>query len=176
MGNTAALYLSELWHNDSGFALSTSHTSTIGANTYTADIVNAAFQLAIWKLEYDAGTNAGSAGLTNADAFATAGSAISANTSTTWTTGNLRATGDANIIGLATYMLNHLAAVDATNEDSSLWALVSPAGQDQLFGNEVPTPNVNSNPVPEPASMVTWLLLGSVAGFAGMRRRRKIAA
>jgi hypothetical protein len=172
MGVTAANYIRELWYRDSGYALSTSATTSINSTVYTAAQVNAAFQLAIWKLEYDANSGAHAHGLTYAAGL---GSAI---TGVDWNdkTGNMYVSGGYNttITGLATYMLTQLTTPNATNT-ATLYALLSDTYQDQLFGPKVPTPNVGI-PVPEPASLVTWLLLGFVATSANLRRRGKAAA
>jgi len=173
MGTVAAGYMSDLW------AL---HFNTLpgGAETNARD--SGAFQLAIWKLEYDVlGGVAGGTGTKNGIQY-TAGVI----TGIDWTTGFVRATneGSQDELGIASAYL--IGLISNINADPLLRAMVSSSfdpnlnngsAQDQLFQT---TPggvgHPNTPPVPEPASMVCWLLMGTVAGGLRFARRRRRAA
>lgn len=155
MGSQAAGYLAELWAKHIQDATSSNNGS-------------GAFQLAIWKLEYD---------VLHASSSPAAPIQIvnGVITDVNWGTGSLQATGNQAELDLAkSYLMNLTSDASAAN----LRALISGNSngnyQDQLFA--VPGPN-SVFAVPEPAGILTWLLIGSVAGCASfVPRRRKTAA
>ena len=133
MGAVAAGLISELWTH----AFTNSMTPT----------ENSAFQLAIWKLEYDQG-------------------------STDWTTGYLRTdaiTAAGAVVTLATQWIN-----DVNNNVYAPTDLVALTDWDkQDFVGQ----GVAYESTPEPASLIVWSVLSaSVAGMALIRRRRGGAA
>jgi hypothetical protein len=132
----------------------------------SADLA-AAFQLAVWKLEYD-GRNTGVVD---------------------WSTGHIRASGTSGILATAAGWINSVStlhafdsalnAVLATNDTAlinaaytqaglvHLAALTSQSGQDQITPYDTGTSPFVS--VPEPGSMAVWGLL-AFAGIAFSRR------
>lgn len=155
MGSQAAGYLAELW----ALHIQDATSSNTGSG---------AFQLAIWKLEYD---------VLHASSSSTAPIQIVNGVikGVNWGAGSLLASGNQAELDLATsYLMNLTSDASAAN----LRALISGNSngnyQDQLFA--VPGPN-SVFAVPEPAGIVTWLLIGSVVGCAGLvPRRRKTTA
>ena len=140
------------------------------ANTYFADAgtaitgfdanqTAAAFQLAIWEIEYDGGSGTGkdtytSGGSTN---FLTAGLVKASGTGT-------EATG---AVTLANSWLNHFTAATSV---TSL-ALVSYGAQDQLIFNPSTTTTTTQTAVPVPAAFPAGVAL--LTGMFGARKLRR---
>jgi hypothetical protein len=111
-------------------------------NAVDRDTAAGAFQLAIWELEYDAGANA----------------------SNPFTTGALTVSGSLSnsVVTTATSWVQYIVNNQGTLPEARLVALSRPGDfQDQV--TELPTP--------EPASIVLWSMIGSIAGFRSWRRR-----
>lgn len=124
-----------------------------------ARIAAGAFQIALWKLEYDGASSNFATGrmrLTNAP------------------------TGDAaTMMANAASLLNQLALLPTNNDPNghpNVWALTNSGNQDQLYGIVVPA-EPQTSPVPEPASLIVWsVLAGGTAGFAVAGKRRRATA
>lgn len=138
-------------------ALYNAHTDAFGNFTGAGSIggssVDAgAFQMAIWKIEYDSATQFN--GSTFNPNFTT-GRMISQNPSSAETI-------------LATQWLTGLQKAPVTN----VYALISTTGQDQAVIGLAILPAAPA--VPEPASLVVWsLLAGGSAGLAVARKRQQ---
>jgi len=152
MGAAAAGYIADLWNKYYNAATNSPSGQTINAHLYSQSDLSGAFQLAIWKLEYDTAT----AGTTGALKFS--GNEI---TGVSWTKGNLLVTGNQAELDLAAHFLTDL--VPSSNDGLRVLISGDHNGdfQDQLFA------------VPEPASLAVWLVVGSVGGWAGVFRRRR---
>ncbi|MGQ0634156.1 MAG: hypothetical protein ACT4QC_06085 [Planctomycetaceae bacterium] len=151
LGSVASAMIKWLW--DKHFDEIFTQTTAALRNGYAG-----AFQLALWELEYDKPTTAA----TNY-----------------FTTGDLRATGNQNVGSTTLFALAKGWISEAINDYNdhgdtaavSLLALTKRRFQDQLVEYVRPTtPDVD--PVPEPASMAIWLLVGSGLAFQGRRMRR----
>ena len=104
MGATKANAIEELWAQDYAYIANPT-------NSYTADINAAAFQLAIWKIEYDWGT-------ANFDNFSA---------------GNFRAENNDSAITLAMTWLDYLHSNPGSVTPANLVALSDPNLQDQVM-------------------------------------------
>ncbi len=175
MGSTAADLIQQLYNN---YASNFATASPGGASLFAG-----AFQMAIWKIEYDS---------TKVD---TGGNVVPNQSpgSFDFNTGRLTATAGTDETKLATAMLNggtfgsmpYSRLTGATGDQSAnptVYALVSTTGgdgnngfQDQAIafvtlGNTA----VSASVVPEPASLVIWsLLAGGSASLAVARKRRQ---
>jgi hypothetical protein len=148
MTAAAAGYITDLWATHYNAALS-------------SPLNSGAFQLAIWKLEYDLNPTYASA-----DASAAIQVVNGVITNVRWDAGNLLASGDTAELHLAATYLQGLIN-DPTA--ARLEALISDGTngnfQDQLF-----------LAAPEPASGLAWLLMSSVVGCVSIARRRRSKA
>jgi len=156
MGTVAANYIEELWQKYYDTATTTSNGLTINSVAYTNSDLSGAFQLAIWKLEYDSNTGGItrdiSGNITAVDWSGSSGAQLTSSTAT-------------NARNLATSWLTSLTAPNASNQ-AQVFVMESGTGQDMIIGRVVP----------EPASLLTWLVIGSVVGFESIRRRKKNVA
>jgi hypothetical protein len=141
MGATAAAYIGRLWATYfptlvvSGDRNSNASRTNIGA-----------FQAAIWKLEYDVGSNDWDTGLLRR------GNLIDGDTVLSDPHGELT---------LAAEMIATVTAAGYQGSTTECVALADPDQQDFVGAN-----------VPEPLSLVVWSLLGAGAGGMALRRRR----
>lgn len=132
INSTAADALGRLWQ---------SHISEALVDATKA----AAFQLAIWKLEYDLGT------------------------STSLSSGYLTTNSVAGITDLAESWVS--AALTGNGPIASLYALTKGDGQDQLVQYEPPV-TTQSTPTPEPMSLAIWSLVGATFVIPSLKRKR----
>jgi len=128
MGSLAASLIENLWYQD--------RSLIVDANSLSA------FQLALWKLEYD-----GSAWV----------SGSTDNSATDFTMGRLRADTSNPVAQLAATWISNL---NPTGPQANLMALAWPGPQD--FVGAV---------TPEPASLIVWSVLGAGAVGMALRRR-----
>jgi hypothetical protein len=142
---------------------------SINSTSYTDNQVGAAFQLAVWEIEYDGG--AAGDGKSGGETFGSATNYFSTGKLTAVATGTTprKANGQA-AIDLATYWLNNFAP------DSNVASLVltdtnGTGFQDQLYG--IPNPSGgNGQAVPLPAALPTGLaLLIGLGVFRTVRRK-----
>jgi len=121
-----------------------------------------AFQMAIWKIEYD---------------YATANNSVNPITGASFTTGNLQVTNGVTGAGTeAALAVSELNGLTAATTIDNVYALTGGTFQDQVFF--VPAGSVDTiQPppvVPEPASLVIWsILAGGSASLAVARKRRQ---
>jgi hypothetical protein len=114
------------------------------------NVLAGAFQLAIWKLEYD------HASTQYTDTTGTPGSVDFSN-------GFLQVSNPNNSMATtAAKWINALSSFQGT--PANLMALTSPSQQDQLV--EVESINPHNGPVPEPASSIIWVMAGCLAVIA----------
>jgi hypothetical protein len=146
-----------------------SGTEKINNTTYTAGEVAAAYQLAVWEIEYDGGSGKNSTSASVPESFPGANY---------FTTGNMRAsaaagTAGADAIALSSYFLDNFAlntaGVDTTY---SSWALVNGNYQDQFLG----VPNIvpqTIQSVPLPSALPTGFALLVGLGIARKVKQRR---
>jgi hypothetical protein len=154
MGTTAATLIEELWaqHFQEVFG----NSPLQGTDPSNLNTLAGAFQLAIWKLEYD------HASTQYTDTTGTPGSVD-------FSKGFLQVSNPNNSMATtAAKWINDLVNFQGT--PANLMALTSPTQQDQLVEIESIIPHNGS--VPEPASGVIWLVAGGLAVIARRTRRR----
>jgi hypothetical protein len=144
MGGTSAMLIEELW----GKYINTVLDPPAGLTTSQAA---GAFQLAVWKLEYD-----------GHDAYATPGSVNFAKGYVEATAHNA---GDAAIISTASSWINSLTLDPSTGSLAQLVAISGPNYQDQVC--QIVTP--------EPSSNLIWLVVAAIGVYPIMRRRNSAA-
>jgi hypothetical protein len=150
-------------------ALDFAHTNgtnySFNSVSYTDDQVAAAFQIAVWEIEYDGGTGGETYTVGGSTNFFSGGNLKAVKTGTSTQMANGQAA-----MNLANGWLNHFTA-DTT---ISSFALESSTKQDQLVG--IPNSGGGSSvPTPLPASLPGGALL--ITGLALYRKmRRKTAA
>jgi hypothetical protein len=149
MGADSAKWIEQLWAE---------YYPIIGSqlpNGSAGSIEGGAFQLAIWKLEYDPEMMTGGS-------FSSSG----------FNSGSLTAIADdsnaAQIIQNASDWIDFILK----NPNLPRAQLVALTGnfQDQVV--QLNLPNIQSIPAPEPASLAIWLVVGAAVAFPGLRRRR----
>jgi hypothetical protein len=151
MGAGPADAITRLWHGFYG------NSPTAMNGTSATDLVNAAaFQLALWRLEYDW------------NSYASGGYAL-----TDFSHGNFRATNPSAVISLAQTLLSDVLS-DTGNYGSSgglqLVALTSPTLQDQVtIENSVGRVPPDA---PEPSSLLLAFIGGATVLLCGYRRRK----
>jgi hypothetical protein len=160
MGTTAANLIMQLWTDDFGKVVQPSgNTNPITNLPLTQSDAVAAFQLAIWKLEYDGN-----------DVYGTPG-----NVNFSFGKGYLEANTSDPVTKLAANWIN---AINPTDPLANLFALTGGPNtnfQDQVFA-EIPPVGQHGVPTPEPGSCAIWFALGSMAYVLKMRRRKGASA
>lgn len=162
MGAVAADLIALMWQNHGAAAM-------IGGFSGADGDAAAAFQLAIWKIEYDAKTYADNSALHNLEDF---------------NSGTLRATGSSTTIDAAEALIKeavtqHLAVNSATTYTrATMYALSARSSegyvyQDQLVGYlNVPTTPFAAT-APEPGSLLIWTVIGAAVAYPGWKRRKQ---
>jgi len=137
MGALAASLIQELWQQ--------AYNPSWASATFGTSTGMAAFQLAIWKLEYDGYTWGSGAG----------------DNTTSFAKGLLTADLTSSITTQAQALINALVTPTSANE-ADLMALADPSTQD-LVGAVTP----------EPASVIVWSVIGAL-GLVALRRRHSV--
>jgi hypothetical protein len=150
MGSTAATLIEELWAQHFQEVFDTTKHQT--GDPTNLSVLAGAFQLAIWKLEYDH---------TSSQYTDSTGSPYGP---VDFTSGFLRVSDKNNVMATtAATWINQLASFNGTA--ANLKALVSQSQQDQLV--ELPPDTTpHGSPVPEPGSGLIWLVAGCLAVVA----------
>ena len=144
MGATSAMLIEELW----GKYINTVLDPPAGLTTSQAA---GAFQLAVWKLEYD-----------GSDPYATPGSV---NFGKGYVEATAHNAGDAAILSTASNWINSLSLTPASGDTAQLVAISGPNYQDQVC--QIVTP--------EPSSNLIWLVVAALGVYPIMRRRNSAA-
>lgn len=144
MGATSAMLIEELW----GKYINTVLDPPAGLTTSQAA---GAFQLAVWKLEYD-----------GHDPYATPGSV---NFGKGYVEATAHNASDAKILNTASNWINSLSLNPASGDLANLVAISGPNFQDQVC--QIVTP--------EPSSNLIWLVVAAIGVYPIMRRRNTAA-
>ena len=143
MGTTSAMLIEELW----GQHINTVLSPPAGLTTSQAA---GAFQLAIWKLEYD-----------GKDPYGTPGSV---NFGKGYVEARATNSSDAAILSTASHWINSLSLNPSPGQLANLVALSGGNYQDQVF--QIVTP--------EPSSNLIWLVVAAIGVYPLMRRRTTV--
>jgi hypothetical protein len=144
MGATSAMLIEELW----GKYINNVLNPPAGLTTSQAA---GAFQLAIWKLEYD-----------GSDPYGTPGSV---NFGKGYVEAHAKNASDATVLSTASNWINSLSLNPSSGELADLVALSSANYQDQVC--QIVTP--------EPSSNLIWLVVAAIGVYPIMRRRNSAA-
>jgi hypothetical protein len=154
MGAVAANLIAELWANH--FEEVFGNSPLQGTDSSNLNILAGAFQLAIWKLEYDHKSSQ------YTDNYGSPGSVD-------FSKGFLRVSDTNNLIATtAAGWINDLANFKGTA--ANLVAITSLTQQDQLVELKSTVP-FGSPSVPEPASGLIWVVIACLVGIATLTRR-----
>jgi hypothetical protein len=155
MGPVAAGRIMQLWSDNFDKVLHPSNYTYPNSTTnLTQSDAVGAFQLAIWKIEYDASNNYGAPLTANFGA------------------GYLRADTNSLVTKLATAWIN---AINNNDPSANLMALTGGKYtnfQDQVFA--IPDVGPHASPIPEPGSFAIWSLVAIVGAAAKGCRRRHV--
>jgi hypothetical protein len=150
MGATSAMLIEELW----GKYINTVLNPPAGLTTSQAA---GAFQLAVWKLEYD-----------GKDPFGTPGSV---NFGKGYVEATAHNASDATILSTAGNWINSLSLNPSSGDLANLVALSGPNFQDQVGQVN----QANQIVTPEPSSNLIWLVVAAIGIYPIMRRRSNVA-